>query len=89
MLWDHFLAGNAASLGALSSRGKGERVPFGDGVAVRGETYVVASTADNVAVATPFQSEAAARDELAGRIAADPRLANELHVIPAFEAASA
>jgi hypothetical protein len=88
VLWDHFLAGNAASLGVLSSRGKGERVPFGDGVTVRAETYVVAQSADNVAVAAPFQSEAAARDELAGRIAADPRLADELHVIPAYEAAA-
>ena len=90
MLWEHFLAGNAASLGALSGRGRGERLPFADsGIAVLGETYVVAGTADNAAVAAPFASEAAARDHLQGRIEADPFLVGTLHVIPAYEAVAA
>jgi Family of unknown function (DUF6603) len=89
VLFDHFLNGNAASLSPLSRRGRDEQVPFGDVVTVPGETYVVASTRDNVPVAPSFGSDAEARDDLAARIASDPRLAAELHVIPAFEAAEA
>jgi hypothetical protein len=89
VLFDHFLNGNAASLSPLSRRGRDEQVPFGDVVTVPGETYVVASTRDNVPVAPSFGSDAGARDDLAARIASDPRLAAELHVIPAFEAAEA
>ena len=72
------------------SRGKGEREPFGDGVAVRGETYAVASTADNRR-GRDDRSRARRRRATSSPAASRPtrRLANELHVIPAFEAAAA
>jgi hypothetical protein len=89
VLFEHFLRGNSASLSPLSRRGRDERVPFADVVQVRDGGYVVASTHDNSPVAPVFASDAAARDDLAGRLAADPGLAGELHVIPAFEAAAA
>jgi hypothetical protein len=89
VLFEHFLRGNAASLSALAQRGRDERVPFTDVVAVRDAGFVVASTRDNTPVAPVFGSDAAARDDLAARLAADPGLVDELHVIPAFEAAAA
>jgi hypothetical protein len=89
VLFEHFLKGNAASLSPLSRHGRTEQVPFGDVVTVPGERYVVASTRDNVPVAPAFGSDAEARDDLAARIASDPQLGGELHVIPAFEAEAA
>jgi hypothetical protein len=89
VLFEHFLRGNAASRSPLSQRGRDGRVPFGDVVAVRDEGFVLASTRDNAPVAPVFRSDAAARDALATRVAGDPALAGELHVIPAFEAADA
>jgi hypothetical protein len=89
VLFEHFLRGNSASLSPLAQRGRDERVPFTDVVAVQDAGYVVASTRDNTPVAPAFGSDAAARDDLATRLAADPGLADELHVIPAFEAAAA
>jgi hypothetical protein len=49
---------------------------------------VVASVADNVAVAS-FASEAMAQEHLQTHLAADPGAAGALHVIPAFEAIAA
>jgi hypothetical protein len=89
VLFEHFLRGNAASLSPLAQRGRDERVPFTDVVAVQDAGFVVASTRDNTPVAPVFGSDAAARDDLATRLAADPGLVDELHVIPAFEAAAA
>ena len=60
------------ALGALSSRGKGERVPFGDGSRCAARRSSSPRRPTTSRVATPFSSEAAARDDLAGRIAADP-----------------
>jgi hypothetical protein len=88
VLFEHFLRGNAASRSPLSARGRAERVPFADRIAVGDEAFVVASTRDNSTVAA-FGSDAAARDDLALRLADDPGLEGELHVIPAFEAANA
>ena len=89
VLFEHFLRGNSASRSPLSQRGRDEREPFTDVVVVRDAGYVVASTRDNNPVAPVFGSHAAARDHLAARLAADPGLAGELHVIPAFEVAAA
>jgi hypothetical protein len=86
VLFEHFLRGNAASRSPLSRRGRDETVPFGEVVGVRDEGFVLASTRDNAPVEV-FGSDAAARDALALRLADDPGLAGELHVIPAFEAA--
>lgn len=81
-LFEHFLAGNAASRSVLSQRSKDERQPFADVIKTGTESYVVASKRDNHVVQV-FGSEAMAQDALA---ATDTLEAEDLHVIPAGEA---
>jgi hypothetical protein len=84
-LFDHFLSGNAASRSPLAQRGKQERQPFADVIKIGSEGYVVADKRDNRAVEV-FASEAMAYDALVARGADDPVAAEQLHVIPAWEA---
>ncbi len=84
-LFDHFLAGNAASVSVLSQRAKDDRQPFADVIKTGAEGYVVANVRDNSVVAT-YASEAMARDALAST---DAVTAEGLHVIPASEAVAA
>lgn len=65
--------------------------PFDDRIDVAEETYTVAFQATNTpesTAAAAFHSEASAREYMNQRIAADPALADELHVIPSFERAA-
>jgi hypothetical protein len=91
-LFAHFLAGASVGRSPLSRRRRGQLQPFGAGdkVAVAPERFVVASQIDNKAI-TPqahFASEAEARQHLAAAAARDPRAAENMHVIPAHEAAA-
>ena len=62
--------------------------PFAEKIDVQGETYTVARQADNTAFsadAAVFHSEASAREYLNDQLAADPSLADTIHVIPTYE----
>jgi hypothetical protein len=85
-LFRHFLAENAASVSVLSEKHRTEVQPFDDVIQVDAEEFAVAGVLDNVSTAY-FASEALAVEHLEELIAADPARADELHVIPAFEAA--
>ena len=82
---------SVAPLAAVPARDEAAAQPLAD--ARRGRPasgYAVASHADNTASPrASFASEAAAREHLQGAIAADPGLADALHVIPDFELAGA
>ena len=86
VLFQHFLAENAASLSVLSEKHRADVQPFDDVIGVEAEEFAVAGVRDNRATAS-FASEALAREHLDQMIDADPSRAGELHVIPAFEAA--
>ena len=87
-LFAAFVKGSAASTSLLSFARAKEMAPFADAVSVGTGQFVVADAATNRATdsAARFETEAEARDELAGRLAERPDLAGSLHVIPAFEA---
>jgi hypothetical protein len=88
-LFEFFLGGSSAARSALSRASKRKLQPFEEVVAVRAESYTVAFQRDNTAAeATAFTSEASAREWMRARVAADPDLEDELHVIPSFERAA-
>jgi hypothetical protein len=86
-LFRHFLAGASVARSPLAQTERVLRQPFTDGIAVTGDTYVVAFTRDNTAQTEIFSSHAQARAQLDALVAADPDLIDALHVIPAMEVA--
>ena len=87
VLFEHFLRGNAPAARRCRNAGRDEsravrrrRRRARRGVRARLHPR-------QRPVAPVFGSDAAARDDARDRLAADPGLAGELHVIPAFEAA--
>ncbi|HEX6685142.1 MAG TPA: DUF6603 domain-containing protein [Candidatus Limnocylindrales bacterium] len=84
-LFTHFLRGNSISRSELSQAQRGLVQPFADAIRVSGEQFAVARTENNTAAMAPFDSEATAREFLAGHLAANPGLAGTLHVIPGAE----
>jgi hypothetical protein len=84
-LFAHFLRDNAVARAAVARRQAELRLPFVDTVAATAGSYAVAFTRDNRAAAPMFASAASARDHLRDRVAAEPRLATALHVIPGPE----
>jgi hypothetical protein len=86
-LFAHLLAGASVARSPLAQAERSLRQPFADRIRVPGETFVVASTADNAAVSATFSSQAQARAHLGDLLAADPNRVDELHVLPAMEAA--
>jgi hypothetical protein len=89
-MFHHHLHGASVALSKLSAFEAEKRRP-GDGkVAVAPEAYAVAHTADNTALhgSAPFTSAAAAAEQLARAVAADPALHGALHVLPAYELAA-
>jgi hypothetical protein len=65
--------------------------PFDERVTVSEATFTVALQQNNRAVASEaasFHSEASAREYMQARVAADPALADQLHVIPSVERAA-
>ncbi len=86
-LFGHFLKGSSVARSARSKAARDELRPLGNAVAVGDEGYAVAYQADNSAFGASFASEAAAREHLRDAVAADPGLAEQLHVVPDFELA--
>lgn len=90
-LFEFFLGGSSAARCAVSRASKKKLEPFEEVVAVRAEGFTVAFQRDNTAAAaeaSAFTSEASAREWMRARVAADPALEDELHVIPSFERAA-
>jgi hypothetical protein len=91
-LFTHFLAGASVSKSPLSRKRQVQRQPFaaGDSITVKAEQFVVAFQANNQPVTgqATFGSEAEARQHLQDQLARDPRAAQTMHVIPAYEAAA-
>ena len=84
-LFDHFLGGASVARSPLSQAERTLRQPFSDRITVPGDSYVVASTRDNIAAGPVFGSQAQARAHLDALLAADPNRVESLHVIPAME----
>jgi hypothetical protein len=89
-LFRPFLAGNAVTKSSLSKHVKTQLEPFAEKIAVAVEGFTVARISDNKALSATarFTSEAMARDHLRSQIAANPALADELHVISDYEVAA-
>jgi hypothetical protein len=86
-LYDTFLAGGAVKRSPASLAHRRRLDPQGEKISVDDERHVVASTANNTAHGPQqgFASEAMAKQYMARQIAADPALADQLHVLPASE----
>ncbi|MBK9978517.1 MAG: hypothetical protein IPP20_11420 [Gemmatimonadetes bacterium] len=90
-LFEFFLKGSAAARCEVSMATRKQTRPFEERITVSGATFTVASQQNNRAVAeeaVAFHSEAAAREYLTARVAADPSLAEQWHVIPSVERAA-
>jgi hypothetical protein len=89
-LFFHWLAGSAITRSSLSYAAKQMMVPTraDERIRMRQPGYVVASILDNkpLASTTVFASEAHARDYYHTTISKNPAMAEDIHVIPTFEA---
>ena len=91
VLFNFFLNGAAVARCDISNARRLQQNPFGDKIKIQAETFTVAFQADNTAFSTDsaeFHSQASARDFLNRQIAADPALADQIHVIPSVERAA-
>ena len=91
VLFNFFLNGAAVTKSDLSKAARTKLQPFDDKITVQPDTYTVAMQSNNKAFSaesTSFHSEASARDFLSRKVAADPSLDDQLHVIPSFEKAA-
>jgi hypothetical protein len=86
-LFVHFMAGAAIASSELSLAAERRWQPFAEKVGVTGDQYVVASQVDNTAIpgGLVFASHAEAMAHLASVVAAEPNLAQSVHVIPMAE----
>lgn len=86
-LFHPFLAGNATARSPVSYQARAQLQPFPNRVAVGAQGYTVANVVDNKPfdATSTFASEAMARQYLSGRLAANPALAGNLHVLPNHE----
>lgn len=87
-LYGHFLEGAVIGKSTLSRKRQAELHPFDAAIRVDETPYVVASVRDNRNASGEglrFRSEAKAREYLNERIAANPKLSRDLHVIPGYE----
>ncbi len=92
LLFTHWLRGAAVSRSSLSAAVRRSTVPVAGGVTATGEGFAVALVRNNSPAAphtAAFASEGAAREWMAGAVAADRRLADQLHVVPQFELVTA
>ena len=89
-LFAFFLGGASVARCEVSRAARRKLQPFDDRIGVSEERYTVALQATNQAFAgeASFASEASAREYLQRQVAADPSLADALHVIPSFEKAA-
>ncbi|MFI6743496.1 DUF6603 domain-containing protein [Nonomuraea sp. NPDC050451] len=88
-LFGHLVAGASIAGSPVSAAAARLLDPYQDGVVVADAGFVVASTVDNRAATQVFGSESAARERLGAMVAGDPGQAGLIHVIPAYEAATA
>jgi hypothetical protein len=87
-LFTHFLAGNAMARSANSARSKSLARPFDEKVKLRTTGYVVVNLADNSALESQpasFGSRARAEQAIKDEVAANPKLADQIHVVRAHE----
>ena len=91
LLFTQLVAGNAVARSTLSQASRRALTPFEDRVRVDAGGFTVVFTRDNTAFSTTasFSSKQAADDFMAREVARDPRLANELQVIPSVELSDA
>ncbi|HEU4891604.1 MAG TPA: DUF6603 domain-containing protein [Vicinamibacterales bacterium] len=90
-LFNFFLNGAAVTKSELSKAARTRLQPFDDKITVQPDAYTVALQSTNQAFsaeAASFHSEASARDFMARKVAADPSLGDQLHVIPSVEKAA-
>ena len=82
------LGSNATARSLLSKAQRRAKVPFDEKVVTVDPGYVIVNTRDNTAWggAATFGSHAQASDALRDRVAANPEMAEALHVVPAAEA---
>jgi hypothetical protein len=87
LLFDHFLNGAAITKSVFSAKSNSLRNPHATTIAVTGDSFVVASSVTNTAVdsSSTFTSEAAALDHMQSLVAANPNVAETMHVIPSAE----
>lgn len=86
-----FLRGNSISQSTLSARFNAKTHPYDGSVQVSAELFTVALQSNNQAFAPEaigFTSQASARNYLSKVVAANPAMANQLHVLPQFEVAA-
>lgn len=87
-LFSLFLNGNAVAKSTISQFFLKQKQPFTDKIVIQDETWVVASSTDNSpfhATAGSFSSQAKAYEYLEQQIAVNPKLADNIHVIPQTE----
>jgi hypothetical protein len=83
-----FFAGAAVGRSDLSAQSLRAKQPFAERVQAGDERFVIASSLDSAAIdGFSFGSEAEARARMSEMIGADPSLAGQVQVLPAFEAA--
>ncbi len=86
-----FLRGNSTAQSTLSGRFDTKTHPYTGSVQVSAELFTVALRTNNQAFAPEavgFTSQASARNYLSKMVAANPALADQLHVLPHFEVAA-
>jgi len=87
-LFTLFLGGNAVTKSTLSQQYLIQKQPFADKVAIQSNLWVVASNADNSALAGTagtFTSQAKAHEYMQQQVKERPDLAENIHVIPKTE----
>lgn len=87
-MYEHFLGGNAVTKSELSYHYKKRMQPFDEVIQIKPNLYSVAFNTDNKPVdttATIFTSQAKATQFMEQKIQNEPKLADELHVIPNTE----
>jgi hypothetical protein len=86
-LFHSFLGGAAVARSSISYQTKTQLQPYPDKVSIASEGYTVASTKDNKPhdAQSTFSSEAMAVDYMRSKVATDPSLSGNIHVLPNHE----
>lgn len=90
VLFDFFLGRGSVTKSVLSQAHRQQYQPFADRMDVMAEGYAVVLTTDNTpyaAASVGFASEASAREYVTRAVSGDPNLAEQIQVVPTFEAA--
>ena len=89
--FETLLSSNATARSALSQQTKTQKLPFAEKIKAKETGFVIAAAMDNSTWtgATAFSTQAEAMDALSTHLKANPKAANDLHVIPRAEAKEA